>query len=40
MLPWTTDAINDLIVSAIQEVKGKNIVKLDMRNLKERPTDC
>lgn len=39
MLPWTTDAINDLIVSAIREVKGKNIVKLDMRGLKERPTD-
>jgi ribosome-associated protein len=38
-LPWTVDAVNDLIVEAIQEIKGKNIVKIDLRNLKERPTD-
>ena len=38
-LPWTVDAFNDLIVDAIQEIKGKNIVKIDLRNLKERPTD-
>jgi ribosome-associated protein len=38
-LPWTTEAMNDLIVDAIQDVKGKNIVKLDLRQLKERPTD-
>lgn len=36
---WTTEALNDLIVDAIQDVKGKNIVKLDLRKLKERPTD-
>lgn len=36
---WTTEAMNDLIVDAIQDVKGKNIVKLDLRKLKERPTD-
>lgn len=38
-LPWTTDAMIDLIIDAIQDVKGKNIVKLDLRKLKERPTD-
>jgi ribosome-associated protein len=38
-LPWTTEALNDLIVDAIQDVKGKNIIKLDLRQLKERPTD-
>lgn len=38
-LAWTTDAINDLIVDAIQDIKGKNIVKIDLRKLKERPTD-
>lgn len=38
-LPWTTEALNDLIIDAIQDVKGKNIVKLDLRQLKERPTD-
>lgn len=38
-ITWTTDALNDLIVDAIQDVKGKNIVKLDLRKLKERPTD-
>lgn len=38
-VPWTTEALNDLIVDAIQDIKGKNIVKLDLRKLKERPTD-
>ncbi len=38
-LPWTSDAINDLIVDAIQDIKGKNIIKIDLRQLKERPTD-
>ena len=30
----------DLIVDSIQDVKGKNIVKLDLRKLTDRPTDC
>jgi ribosome-associated protein len=38
-LPWTIDAFNDLIIDAIQDIKGKNIVKIDLRRLKERPTD-
>ena len=29
----------DTIVDSIQDVKGKNIVKLDMRSLTDRPTD-
>jgi len=31
--------LNEIIVNAIQNVKGKNIVKLDMRNLDEAPTN-
>ena len=31
--------LNDLIIDAIQEIKGKNIVKLDLRQLAEAPTD-
>ncbi len=33
------DPMNDLIIDAIQDIKGKNIVKLDLRNLEESPTD-
>ncbi len=33
------DAQNTLIVDAIQDIKGKNIVLLDLRGLEERPTD-
>lgn len=35
----TTEEMNDLIVDAIQDIKGKNIVKLDLRNVEDAPTD-
>ncbi len=31
--------LNDLIVDSIQDIKGKNIVKLDLRKLDDAPTD-
>ena len=33
------DELNDLIVDSIQDIKGKNIVKLDLRHLEDSPTD-
>ena len=36
---YNPDEINDLIVDSIQDIKGKNIVKLDMRQLDDAPTD-
>ena len=33
------DAFNDLIVDSIQDIKGKQIVKLDLRHLDDAPTD-
>lgn len=33
------EEINDLIVDAIQDIKGKNIVKLDLRKLDDAPAD-
>lgn len=33
------DAINDLIVDSLQDIKGKQIVKLDLRRLHDAPTD-
>ena len=35
----STEALNDLIVDSIQDIKGKKIVKLDLRQLEEAPTD-
>ena len=35
----TTEELNDIIVDCIQDIKGKNIVKLDMRQLEDAPTD-
>ncbi len=35
----STEAINDLIIDSIQDIKGKRIVKLDLRELDEAPTD-
>ena len=29
----------DVIVDAMQDIKGKNIVKIDLRRLHDRPTD-
>ncbi len=33
------DAFIELIIDSIQDIKGKNIVKLDLRNLDDAPTD-
>ena len=33
------EQINDLIIESIQDIKGENIVCLDLRNLEDRPTD-
>ena len=35
----TTEQLNDLIIDCIQDIKGKNIVKIDLRHLDEAPTD-
>jgi ribosome-associated protein len=35
----STEATTDLIVDSIQDIKGKNIVKLDLRELDDAPTD-
>lgn len=33
------DTLNDLIIDSIQDIKGKNIVKLDLRILGDAPAD-
>lgn len=35
----TVDQLNTLIIDSIQDIKGKNIVQLDLRALDDRPTD-
>ena len=35
----TDEALNDLIIESIQDIKGKNLVKLDLRQLEDAPTD-
>ncbi len=35
----TTEALNALIIESILDIKGKNILKLDMRHLDDAPTD-
>lgn len=35
----TDEALADLIVDSIQDIKGKNIVKLDLRKLDKAPTN-
>ena len=35
----TQEEINDLIIDSIQDIKGKDIVKLDLRQLDDAPTD-
>lgn len=35
----STEELNDLIIDSIQDIKGNNIVKLDLRQLEEAPTD-
>ena len=34
-----TDDLNDLIIDSITDIKGKHIVKLDLRSLDDAPTD-
>lgn len=33
------EELNDLIIDSIQDIKGKNIVRLDLRRLGDAPTD-
>ncbi|MBI5915020.1 MAG: ribosome silencing factor [Bacteroidetes bacterium] len=35
----TVEALNDLIIDSIQDIKGKKIVKLDLRKLGDAPAD-
>ena len=35
----TGEALNALIIDSIQDIKGHNIIKLDLRHLEEAPTD-
>lgn len=35
----SSEALNQLIIDSIQDIKGKDIVKLDLRNLHDAPTD-
>ncbi len=35
----STQEITDLIIDSIQDIKGKNIVKMDMRKIDESPAD-
>lgn len=35
----TGEALNALIIDSIQDIKGHNIMKLDLRHLTEAPTD-
>lgn len=38
-LEISNDQLNDLIIDCITDIKGKNIVKLDLRELHDGPTD-
>ncbi len=35
----TTDQLNNLIIDSIQDIKGKNILKLDLTKIEDAPTD-
>ncbi len=35
----SVEEINNLIIDSIQDIKGKNIVKIDLRKLDDAPTD-
>lgn len=35
----SAENLNELIIDSIQDIKGKNIVKLDLRELDDAPTD-
>lgn len=34
-----TGELNEMVIDSIQDIKGKNVVKLDLRHLEEAPTD-
>lgn len=36
---WTQEDLNDIVIDAIQDIKGKHIVKLDLRRIGDAPTD-
>jgi ribosome-associated protein len=36
---WTQEELNDIVIDAIQDIKGKHIVKLDLRRIGDAPTD-
>lgn len=38
-IPIKDDSMNYLIIDAIQDIKGKNIVQLDLRSLDDAPAD-
>ncbi len=35
----SNEELNDLIIDSIQDIKGKNIVKLDLRHLEDAPAE-
>ncbi len=37
--PLSIEQLNDLIVDSMQDIKGKKIVKLDLRHLDDAPTE-
>lgn len=37
--PIAAEVLNDQIIDSIQDVKGKNIVKIDLRSLDDAPTN-
>ncbi len=36
---WTQEELNNLVIDSIQDIKGKNIIKLDLQHLDDAPTD-
>lgn len=34
-----TEELNELVIDSIHDIKGKNVVKLDLRHLEDAPTD-
>lgn len=38
-IPTSAEDLNDLIIDSITDIKGKKIVKLDLRALEDAPTD-
>lgn len=39
VLPTEENLLNSIIIDAIQDIKGKNIIKIDLRKLNDAPTD-